>query len=447
MFNERVSTEGNQEDIEIKTKANKYVEELKNFNEQYKVNEDIIDEIIKNLPNNKQCGKSGVKNEMLKYGRSPLLTKLVAIFINDKLQFGFKSKRSCNHAVITLKETLLCYKKKKKAVFSLEIDFSKAFDKINPYRLFEKLMNIVLHPLIWLSIFNYYQSIVVFIVVNKDYSHWSKTRRSFVCKLNPIYVDDLIKIIKKSSYPCKIKKIIIGILMFADDTFILAPNYLALKRMLKIIEEYCKTNEIKINGEKSNFVIFGSKFIKNKYSTIKIAGEIVERTNVFTYLGVTINSTLNDKHHILSQIKKAQIKYFLIKPLGVENKLISKKIKKHIFQTFCKSTMFYGIQTTTLNKSMYKKIQTSENVMIKRLLNLPKHSKTTKLRLALNFNSAKNTIAIIKLKFFKSAMSHTLLNHIFKEIHSDTIGNKLKNKSMSNKSLLAEIMRILKHHR
>ncbi|CAF1137773.1 unnamed protein product [Brachionus calyciflorus] len=215
MFNERVSTEGNQEDIEIKTKVKKYVEELKNFNEQYQVNEDIIDEIIKNLPNNKQCGKSGVKNEMLKYGRSPLLTKLVAIFIskiinqktvpsnlsigkitpilknstesnkstsnirpitisdtlsnifekyilyeinktykNDELQFGFKSKSSCNHAVITLKEALLWYKKKKKAVFSLAIDFSKAFDKIKRYRLFEKLMNIGLHPLIWLSIFN-----------------------------------------------------------------------------------------------------------------------------------------------------------------------------------------------------------------------------------------------------------------------------------------------------
>ena len=61
--------------------------------------------------------------------------------ITHKNQFGFKRKTSCNHAVFTLKETILHYTENKSGVKVSSLDAEKAFDKTWQDGLFYKLIS------------------------------------------------------------------------------------------------------------------------------------------------------------------------------------------------------------------------------------------------------------------------------------------------------------------
>jgi hypothetical protein len=60
--------------------------------------------------------------------------------ITHKNQFGFKMKTSCNHAIFTLKETILHYTEKRSGVKVASLDAEKAFDKTWRDGLFYKLI-------------------------------------------------------------------------------------------------------------------------------------------------------------------------------------------------------------------------------------------------------------------------------------------------------------------
>ena len=50
---------------------------------------------------------------------------------NSKNQFGFKEGSSCQHAIFTLKETIILNKSKLNPTYVCAIDASEAFDKVN----------------------------------------------------------------------------------------------------------------------------------------------------------------------------------------------------------------------------------------------------------------------------------------------------------------------------
>ena len=56
-------------------------------------------------------------------------------------QFGFKKKLSTDMCVYAMKEIINIYKKHSSPLFICFLDASKAFDKINYWLLFDKLIN------------------------------------------------------------------------------------------------------------------------------------------------------------------------------------------------------------------------------------------------------------------------------------------------------------------
>lgn len=64
--------------------------------------------------------------------------------VND-LQFGFKTRSSCNHAVYILMEISREINQKGERCYAVAIDASKAFDKVNRNKLLAKLSNVALN--------------------------------------------------------------------------------------------------------------------------------------------------------------------------------------------------------------------------------------------------------------------------------------------------------------
>lgn len=69
-----------------------------------------------------------------------LLTEIDGEYEHNKKQFGFTKNNSCAHAVAVLNEALKLSKFRNNKAFVVAIDASKAFDKMNRYLLWQKMI-------------------------------------------------------------------------------------------------------------------------------------------------------------------------------------------------------------------------------------------------------------------------------------------------------------------
>lgn len=121
---------------------------------------------------------------------------------SDK-QYGFKKKNSCNHAIFTVKETIAEHVKKGKNVYACSIDASKAFDKVNRWILFKKLITLT-HPQVWKSLKNYYDNSMAIVQNSNSISSLFRTTIGvkqggpLSPKLFSIYMEDLIEELERS---------------------------------------------------------------------------------------------------------------------------------------------------------------------------------------------------------------------------------------------------------
>ena len=70
-----------------------------------------------------------------------LMNRFEKYVYSSNYQFGFKKKIGCNHAHYTLQKTVEYFIAGDSTVNLCSIDISKAFDKLNRYTLFSKLMD------------------------------------------------------------------------------------------------------------------------------------------------------------------------------------------------------------------------------------------------------------------------------------------------------------------
>jgi hypothetical protein len=81
-----------------------------------------------------------LSNSITKIFESVLLPYIVR-GIDSDYQFGFKAGLSTTHCIGVFKQVVQYYKSRGSHVFSCFVDFTKAFDKINYWKLFNNLLD------------------------------------------------------------------------------------------------------------------------------------------------------------------------------------------------------------------------------------------------------------------------------------------------------------------
>ena len=222
----------------------------------------------------------------------------------NKFQFGFRSQRSTNIALIYLVDKIAKAIDEKEIVLGVFLDFSKAFDTINHKKLFSKLNHYGIRgvALDWIqSYLNNRSQFVCFNDVNSRYSN-------ITCGvpqgsiLGPllflIYINDF-------SYIATL----LFTILFADDTniFLQGKNIDDLVKQMNLelskIVMWLEVNRLSLNIKKTHFMIFatGNHSI-HKYNEInqdiKINNIPIDRVHSTKFLGVYKDSKFNWSEHI-----------------------------------------------------------------------------------------------------------------------------------------------------
>ena len=96
------------------------------------------------------------------------------------------------------------------------------------------------------------------------------------------------------------------VLLYADDTVILANSSSDLQKSLDLFHNYCEKWHLRVNMSKTKVIVFGTRNT-NRF-TFKIGGIDLEITDKYHYLGLTFSSSgsfLNSRKHIAGQATKA----------------------------------------------------------------------------------------------------------------------------------------------
>ena len=206
-----------------------------------------------------------ISNSISKILESVFLLKVMSVDNSDCHQFGFKAGHSTGLCTMTMKKVVDYYTDHGSHVFVSFIDFSKAFDKVSYWKLFNKLLddnidcNIVALLAVW------YSKQCTYVrwknTISHPFSIGNGTRQGGL--LSPYffnrYIRELIKSIMLSNIGCNIGGISYNILAYADDIVLLAPSWKALQFLINLLYRCALFIDMSCNVAKTVCMVFNPK--------------------------------------------------------------------------------------------------------------------------------------------------------------------------------------------
>ena len=298
--------------------------------------------------------KAGTKTEVSNYRPISLLASFSKIyeklmhnrliaFLNSnnslyECQYGFRSGRSCEHALLTAQSSILNALNKRQIALLLLIDFSKAFDMVEHSILIRKLENYGIRGIALNWIKSYLANREQFVTVSgKDSSRrlmsYGVPQGSILGPLFfIIYINDLPGISNLAKF-----------ILYADDANIIitGKNTMEISEKLAVVTnmllEWVDSNGLALNLKKTNYIIFARQKINDSFS-LTIANTKIERKTEARFLGIIIDEKMTWKSHI------AAIKTKMSRYVGIMYKLkgvLPIQARKQIFHSFVQSHLNY----------------------------------------------------------------------------------------------------------
>ena len=278
-----------------------------------------------------------------------------------KEQHGFRQGTSTESATFSLFNTIEKSLDNKKTVGGLFLDLSKAFDCVDHNILLSKLNFYGIsgknNKLMKSYITSRYQRVVVKDKFsNSSISEWRQVKYGVPqgSILGPllflIYINDMPRTIES----CE------EVILFADDTSIIIANTNIqefkhnIKKAIQEINNWFLSNSLTINYNKTHFLQFFTKQQKEIPLQIMTTNSILTNINSTKFLGLTIDSGLSWKEHIMSLMTKLNRACFAIRAI---KPFLSRKVQRIVYHSYFHSIMTYGIifwGTSCLHNNIFK---------------------------------------------------------------------------------------------
>ena len=184
-----------------------------------------------------------------------ILNRLTLWMSIDKCQAGAQKGRGCIEQIMSLRLLIDMAKFKKRKLYILFIDFSKAYDKVPRNKLIEYLKSIGCGRVMLYALRNMYKT--TYNVLNSTAISTSTGVRQGAptsCLLFITYVDKMIKMIKEK-VPTDGYLGNLHALMLMDDTVILATSREKCIDKLNAVLDYCDNYGMVINEKKTKFMV------------------------------------------------------------------------------------------------------------------------------------------------------------------------------------------------
>ena len=268
-----------------------------------------------------------------------LLTCLEMFVLTADNQFGFKKKHGTDLCIYALKEIIDRYSSHNSTVFLCFIDASRAFDRINHAKLFQKMLDrgtpkhIVRLLVFWYA--NQKMQVKWGNVTSSHFAVSNGVRQGGILSpiLFNIYMDYLSKELNKCNTGCLIGNSVVNHLMYADDLVILSPYSGGLQQLLKVCSKFGNEHDVVYNAKKSSVMIVRTREDKKlSFPDFYLSDSCLSVCQEIKYLGHIFTDDLHDDRDISRQCRKL---YAQANMLLRRFSMCSGPVKCALFKTFC----------------------------------------------------------------------------------------------------------------
>ena len=328
----------------------------------------------------------GPKNDPNNYRGISIISCLGKLFsstINERLsefvetnkilgeeQAGFRAGYSTQDHIFTLHSIIDIYLNKysRKDLYCAFIDYQKAFDLVDRTSLWSKLIDCNINGKLMKLIYNMYQGTKACIKLN------NKLSNSFICSigvrqgdnLSPLlfalYINDFESFLSAryeglSSLNSLFTDVTsndeletflkLFILLYADDTIVMAEGHEELQKALEAVSEYCDLWKLQINVNKTKIIRFTKRKCPNDPANeyvFKLNNERIELVDDYVYLGTTVTYNGKFKKAIEKQVMQAKRALFGLK-LKKEKYDLPFDIMLDLFDKMILPILLYGCET------------------------------------------------------------------------------------------------------
>jgi hypothetical protein len=272
-------------------------------------------------------------------------------------QFGFKKQSGTRDAIFALHGIISETLRKKKKLYCCFIDYSKAFDCVNRYHLWRKMVKQGIRGKLLGVIKSLYTDFKAYVRNRGDISKLFDVDSGLIQgeALSPLmyslYVNDFELFLSENNCNgLELGSLNLYLLMYADDTVLFAESASELQNLLNKLEVYSKSWNLSVNATKTKIVVFrnGGKMKTNEcwiYDNHQI--EIVDN---FNYLGVVFN--YNGKFRFTQEIVADQGRKAIF---GLKNSCkdvsLNVETELYMFDTYVMPILNYGCETWGFHKA------------------------------------------------------------------------------------------------
>ena len=333
-------------------------------------------------------------------------------------QFGFKADHSTDLCIFTLKSTIQYYRDNNSPVFTCFLDASKAFDRVNHWLLFDKLITRGV-PMIIVRILKFwYQHQLLCIKwgnATSEYFNVSNGVRQggiLSPRLFSLYVDELSVILEKCNSGCHIDSICMNHLFYADDLCLLAPSPSGLQSLLDVCAKYGCENDIVFNHLKSICIVFKPKAYKLHCPHVSLGDINLKYTDSNKYLGFSFNETFSDDIDIARQMR---LLYTRSNIFLREFAHCSLHVKGYLFKMYC-VTFYCPFLWVNFKKQSIDNLRVAFNKVHRKLLNYGRRDSASEMFVTNNMQNFDSMLRksiygfIERLKRSKNKLVSALFN-------------------------------------
>ena len=355
---------------------------------------------------------------------SKVLELILLCRMNDYLytecnQFGFKPDHGTSMCVFTMKQIVEYYMNLGSPVYVCYLDASKAFDRINHWCLFSKLIERQVN-IVYVRLFVYWYCNQTFCI------RWASIYSQFFNVTNGVrqggimspiffnvYMNGLSQSLNDSKCGCNINGTFVNHLMYADDSCLIAPSPSGLQKLIKICELYADDNHIIYNEKKTKCMCFKPKSFKYLHiPAMYLNDKMVQFVQQQKYLGVHIISDLSDDDDILRQVKALYLRGNI---LVRHFKNCSPDVKDCLFKSYC-SNIFGGELWSLYRKETLKKCVVAYNDIYRSLCGIVRGESMSQIYVTRKINSL--NVIVRKTVFSFKRRLHNSTNVLIQSIIS-----------------------------
>jgi hypothetical protein len=258
-------------------------------------------------------------------------------------QFGFKSSHSTDMCVYVLKQIISFYSECNSPLVVTYLDASKAFDRVNFYKLFDKLMYRGV-PAIYIRLLMFWYTHQEFMVrwggtFSGSFLVGNGVRQGGVLSpvLFNVYMDGLSSVLNTLNTGCYFNGVLINHLMYADDLVIISPSIRSMQILLSHCDSYADLHDVKFNTKKSKCMLFKSDDIQiTSGHNLFLSSKKLTFVSEHNYLGVILCSNECDDFSIDKQCKGVYARgNFILRHF----RQCTDEVKILLFNSYC--TSFY----------------------------------------------------------------------------------------------------------